>query len=40
MYVFPQKKTLPHINLSINDVIIKNTPKFNYLGIMFDEHLS
>ena len=36
---FDKPKTLPHNNLSINDVIIKNVPKFNYLGIMIDEHL-
>ena len=40
MYVFPQTKILPHINLSLNDVIIKIVPKFNYLGIVIDEHLS
>ena len=39
MYVFPQTETLPHINLSLNDVIIENVPKFNYLGIFIDEHL-
>ena len=30
---FHKRKTLPHINLSLNDVIIENVPKFNYLGI-------
>ena len=40
MYVFHKRKTLPHINLSLNDVIIENVPKFNYLGIIIDEHLS
>ena len=41
MYVFFHKrKTLPHINLSINNVIIENAPKFNYLAIMIDGHLS
>ena len=37
---FHKRKTLPHINLSLNDVIIENVPKFNYLGIIIDEHLS
>ena len=37
---FDKRKTLPHINLSLNDVIIENVPKFNYLGIIIDEHLS
>ena len=37
---FHKQKTLPHINLSINDVIIENVPKINYLGIMIDEHRS
>ena len=37
---FYKRKTLPHINLSLNDVIIENVPKFNYLGIITDEHLS
>ena len=37
---FHKRKTLPHSNLSINDVIIENVPKCNYLGIMIDEHLS
>ena len=31
---FHKRKTLPHINMSINNVIIENVPKFNYLGIM------
>ena len=35
-----KRKILPHINLSLNDVIIENVPKFNYLGIIIDEHLS
>ena len=35
-----KRKTLPHINLSLNDVIIENVPKFNYIGIIIDEHLS
>ena len=38
--LFHKQKTLPHINLSINDVIIENVPKFNYFGIMIDEHCS
>ena len=29
---FHKRKTLRHINLSLNDVIIENVPKFNYLG--------
>ena len=33
---FHKRKTLPHINLSLNDVIIENVPKFNYLGIIID----
>ena len=33
---FHKRKTLPHINLSLNDVIIQNVPKFNYLGIIID----
>ena len=33
---FHKRKTLPHINLSLNDVIIQNFPKFNYLGIIID----
>ena len=33
-------KTLPHNNLSINNVIIENFPKFKYLGIMIGDHLS
>ena len=37
---FHKRKTLPHINLSLNDVIIENVPKFDYLGIIIDEHLS
>ena len=37
---FHKRKILPHINLSLNDVIIENVPKFNYLGIIIDEHLS
>ena len=37
---FHKRKTLPHINLPINDVIIENVSKLNYLGIMIDEHLS
>ena len=37
---FHKRKTLPHINLSLNDVIIKNVSKFNYLGIVIDKHLS
>ena len=37
---FHKQKNLPHINLSINDVITENVPKFNYLGIIIDEHLS
>ena len=36
---FHKRKTLPHINLSLNDVIIENVPKFNYLGIIIDWHL-
>ena len=37
---FHTRKTLPHINLSLNNVIMENVPKFNYLGIIIDEHLS
>ena len=37
---FHKRETLPHINLSLNDVIIENVLKFNYLGIIIDEHLS
>ena len=37
---FHKRKTLPHINLSLNDVIIENVPKFNYVGIIIGEHFS
>ena len=36
---FYNRKTVPHINLPINNVIIEDAPKFNYLGIMIDKHL-
>ena len=38
--LFHKLKTLPHINLSLNDAIIENVPKIIYLGIMIGEHLS
>ena len=38
--VFHKRKTLPPINLSINNAKVENVIKFNYLGFMLDECLS
>ena len=37
---FHKRKTLPLINLSINNAKVVNVIKFNYLGFMLDECLS
>ena len=37
---FHKRKTLPLINLSINNAKVENVIKFNYLGFMLDECLS
>ena len=37
---FHKRKTLPLINLSINNAKVENVIKFNYLGFMLDESLS
>ena len=37
---FHKRKTLPPINLSINNAKVENVIKFNYLGFMLDECLS
>ena len=37
---FHKRKTVPPINLSINNAKVKNVIKFNYLGFMLDECLS
>ena len=37
---FHKRKTLPLINLSINNAQVENVIKFNYLGFMLDECLS
>ena len=37
---FHKRKTLPPINLSINNAQIENVIKFNYFGFMLDECLS
>ena len=40
MHFFHKRKTLPLINLSINNAKVENIIKFNYLGFMLDGCLS